>query len=268
MKQYYRIKEISTMYNIGVDSLRYYEKIGLLNPKRDSNGYRLYALSDIYKLNLIRDLKSLHLPMKEIKAYLDAQDIQHTNQLIDNELSYIDQQMEELKRKYNVLAQRKKRLEYYQCIDTNHIICKEIEERRCVRLMTKLTKDEESDFAMKKLHSLYEKVLQQLLDQKVGSVIQTQEICTDVVYSSIFFILEENVQTYDFILPKGKYLSMYYRGPYHQTSTIVKELLTFADCNGYKVIKEPIELCHIDNRHTKNVEEFVSEVQILVVPKV
>ena len=84
MKQYYYIKEISDMYNIGIDSLRYYEKIGLLHPKRGDNGYRLYTLSDIYKLNLISDLKSLDLSMKQIKVYLDEQDAVPLDEVINS----------------------------------------------------------------------------------------------------------------------------------------------------------------------------------------
>ena len=43
MKEYYKIGEISALYNIGADSLRYYEELGILKPKRDSNGYRMYS---------------------------------------------------------------------------------------------------------------------------------------------------------------------------------------------------------------------------------
>lgn len=34
MKNYYKINEISKLYNIGVDSIRYYEELGILHPKR------------------------------------------------------------------------------------------------------------------------------------------------------------------------------------------------------------------------------------------
>ena len=47
MKNYYKIGEISKLYGIGTDSLRYYEELGILHPKRDSNGYRLYNLKDM-----------------------------------------------------------------------------------------------------------------------------------------------------------------------------------------------------------------------------
>ena len=57
MKDYYKIGEISKIYGIGRDSLMYYEEIGILNPFRDSNGYRLYSITDIWKLNLIKELR-------------------------------------------------------------------------------------------------------------------------------------------------------------------------------------------------------------------
>ena len=37
MRDRYKIGEISKLYGIGSDSLRYYEKIGALHPRRDAN---------------------------------------------------------------------------------------------------------------------------------------------------------------------------------------------------------------------------------------
>lgn len=33
MKKYFKIGEIAKLYHIGTDSLRYYEKLGILTPK-------------------------------------------------------------------------------------------------------------------------------------------------------------------------------------------------------------------------------------------
>ena len=71
MKQFYKINEISKLYNIGPDSLRYYEKLGLLAPKRGKNNYRLYTLDDLWRLNIIRDLRRLGFPMEKIREYMD-----------------------------------------------------------------------------------------------------------------------------------------------------------------------------------------------------
>ena len=47
------IKEVSTMYNISADTLRYYEKIGLIDPvKRNENGIRDYKEIDLKSMRL------------------------------------------------------------------------------------------------------------------------------------------------------------------------------------------------------------------------
>ena len=66
MKQYYTIGEISKIYQIGTDSLRYYEKLGILSPRRGANGYRIYGLDDLWKLNVIRDLRRLDFPILQM----------------------------------------------------------------------------------------------------------------------------------------------------------------------------------------------------------
>ena len=59
MKNQYKIHQICQLYHISADSLRYYEKMGLIQPQRSDGNYRLYSLSDIWRLNVIRDLLKL-----------------------------------------------------------------------------------------------------------------------------------------------------------------------------------------------------------------
>lgn len=89
MKQYYKIGEISKSYQIGPDSLRYYEELGILNPKRAENGYRLYGFTDLWRLNVIRDLRRLDFPMKKIGEYMRNRSVTTTQQLLNDELYII-----------------------------------------------------------------------------------------------------------------------------------------------------------------------------------
>ena len=98
MKQFYKINEISKLYNIGPDSLRYYEKLGLLAPKRGKNNYRLYTLDDLWRLNIIRDLRRLGFPMEKIREYMDNRSVENTRKLLTEELDAIHQQIQELNR--------------------------------------------------------------------------------------------------------------------------------------------------------------------------
>ena len=105
MKQYFKIGDISKLYQIGVDSLRYYEELGLLTPKRGKNGYRLYRLDDIWRLNVIRDL-SPWFSMERIREYLTNRSIDTTELLLNEELNAIHRKMAQLRQLQSNVEQR------------------------------------------------------------------------------------------------------------------------------------------------------------------
>jgi len=106
MKNYYKISVISKLYDIGVDSLRYYERLGILTPKRDTNGYRLYNLTDLYKLNIIRDLRALDFSMMQIKEYLDQQSLENTLNLLHQETEMIEHEIANLHARKTIIQDR------------------------------------------------------------------------------------------------------------------------------------------------------------------
>ncbi len=59
MSTFYKIGEIAALYGVSTDVLRYYEELGILVPRRGSNGYRIYRTEDLWCLNIIRDLREL-----------------------------------------------------------------------------------------------------------------------------------------------------------------------------------------------------------------
>lgn len=120
MKDYYKINEIARLYGIGVDSLRYYEKLGILKPRRDTNGYRLYNLKDMYKLNVIRDLRRLDFSMQQIKDYLEGQTVDHTLALLRQEQTLVQAQIQELQTKARLLQKRIATLTEAQSIVPRH----------------------------------------------------------------------------------------------------------------------------------------------------
>ena len=100
MKDYYKINEIARLYGIGADSLRYYERLGLLSPRRDVNGYRLYSLKDMYKLTVIRGLRTLDFSMEQIREFLEGQCVDNTLGQLRREQDILEEKLRELRRKY------------------------------------------------------------------------------------------------------------------------------------------------------------------------
>jgi DNA-binding transcriptional MerR regulator len=56
-------------------TIRYYSRIGLLNPDRDlENGYRRFSTSDLHRVVFIRQAQALGLTIGDIKAILETID--------------------------------------------------------------------------------------------------------------------------------------------------------------------------------------------------
>ena len=81
----YKIKEVSEITNISQSKIKYYEKEGLLYVfKRDKNNIRVFSEKDIELLNLIRCLRNIGMPVKEIRTNLDILEDSSNNQLVIN----------------------------------------------------------------------------------------------------------------------------------------------------------------------------------------
>lgn len=66
----YMIGKVVEMTGFGHDTLRYYEKVGLLKPQRKRpGGTRLFSDDDLRLLSGLKSLKRLGLSLEEIKTY-------------------------------------------------------------------------------------------------------------------------------------------------------------------------------------------------------
>jgi DNA-binding transcriptional MerR regulator len=72
----YSMKYVVEHLNVTANTLRYYEKEGLLkNISRDSRGRRVYNDENIEILDFIRALRSTGMPISEIKKYLELNEL-------------------------------------------------------------------------------------------------------------------------------------------------------------------------------------------------
>lgn len=68
--KFFKRKEVSKMLDISVESLRNWEKNGLLTVKRKNNGYRIYSDEDIRRLKIIRSLRCANYSLEAILRLL------------------------------------------------------------------------------------------------------------------------------------------------------------------------------------------------------
>jgi Cd(II)/Pb(II)-responsive transcriptional regulator len=67
-----RIGELAKKAGVDVQTVRYYEREGLLAaPSRTASGYRAYGPEHLERLNFVRHCRSLDMPVAEIKRLID-----------------------------------------------------------------------------------------------------------------------------------------------------------------------------------------------------
>lgn len=90
-----RIGELASATGVDVETIRYYEKVQLLDaPLRSSNGYRAYTRAHLERLAFIRHCRALDIPLAEIQrllAFLDdpQADCGEIDRLIDTQLAKV-----------------------------------------------------------------------------------------------------------------------------------------------------------------------------------
>lgn len=62
-----RIQELEQRTGLDRATIRYYEREGLINPKRNENGYREYVPEDVQQLLKIKLLRKLEMPIEQIR---------------------------------------------------------------------------------------------------------------------------------------------------------------------------------------------------------
>lgn len=106
-----RIGEVADLTGTPVDTLRYYERLGLLPPPaRTGSNYRSYSAAHVDRLHFIRRCRGLDMSLAEIRSLLvfcdePQRDCDDVNAMLDKRIRHIDRRIEELTRLSRELKQ-------------------------------------------------------------------------------------------------------------------------------------------------------------------
>lgn len=136
-KDTFKIGELSKLFDIGVDSIRYYEKVGILHPVRnDENNYRMYTIDDVRRLALIRELLRLSFSTDQIREYDEDRNVDSTTSLLRAELDMVDAEIAKLKATRDSIQNRLDTITSLCSPDIQDefetIVIKELPDRKCV----------------------------------------------------------------------------------------------------------------------------------------
>lgn len=92
----YTIGELASLAGLTVRTLRHYDQIGLLKPRRrDENGYRLYSINDLFDLQQILFFREQGFELKKIKLILEDPDLDLVS-LLREHYNHLENQIKRL----------------------------------------------------------------------------------------------------------------------------------------------------------------------------
>ncbi len=103
----YNISEVAKMFGICSESLRNYERRGLIAPLRGENGYRTYTNPDIYMLSGIRFLRNAGYSLEDVEklcraTYDEGLDIRRARcKELEKEIDYLTCKLQAMRTEYD-----------------------------------------------------------------------------------------------------------------------------------------------------------------------
>ena len=265
MSTYYKIGELAKLYGISTDVLRYYEELGILVPRRALNGYRVYRTDDLWCLNVIRDLRELGFSMEQIRTYLKERSIASSLALLDEELTAIDEKMEQLTALRENILSRRQTISKAQELPLGIVIKKELPARPCHRIMQGYKTDEEMDILIKQLVNFDREKLYIIGNNQMGSFLNPDSAkagsCRE--YDAVFILHPKGEHE----IEGGTFLSVCYRGSCSQNSIYIPRLFEYAEKNGLTACGPLLELLWIDIHTSRYPSEQLTELQLQVEPE-
>lgn len=147
MKDVFSIGDIASFFHIPSSTLRFWEKKGLLSPRKaNNNKYREYDITDLMKISDIIFYKNLGIPLKDI-LNLKNRNVNDQAMFCSEHLRDLELQREFINRQIKTLKQHQKALyeinklkeEEYKMeeIDTNCIVSFELTQKDKLKMYIK-----------------------------------------------------------------------------------------------------------------------------------
>ncbi|MFE6170413.1 MerR family transcriptional regulator [Viridibacillus arvi] len=107
------IKQAAEMFDLTVDTLRYYERVGVVPPvQRNENGYRDYTTTDLNWIYLAKNLRNAGLSVESLIEFTTLAQLRETQNVEEAQKQILRDQLKELDEKLDEMNQVRDLLVY------------------------------------------------------------------------------------------------------------------------------------------------------------
>ena len=269
MKELFSIGEMAKLFDIRIGTLRYYDDIGLLKPelKDENSGYRYYSAKEFERLNTIKYLRALGMPLKEIEKFFEEKDTKTLKELLEKQQRIIKDKIKDLMTIEKKIENRLIQLENSLNSEFDRIDERYINERKIIMLRKEIPVSDDLEYSLRELER-FNNLEPVMFLGKVGVAVtqKNMEQMNFKSFSSIFVFLEEGdtfaeeTET----LKESLYLTLRFSGTHTKSDFYYKKLLKYMKERGYSLNGDSVEIALIDLGITNDTAKFVTELQIPV----
>ncbi|NMP56934.1 MerR family transcriptional regulator [Enterococcus mundtii] len=107
------IKKAADMFDLSVDTLRYYERVGVMPPvSRNESGYRDYTTNDLNWIYLAKNLRNAGLSVESLIEFAHLAQLREAQNVEKAQKQILVDQLEELDRKLEEMQEVRELLVY------------------------------------------------------------------------------------------------------------------------------------------------------------
>ena len=256
MKPGFTVGETARICSIPADTLRYYDKIGLIHPSvMGENGYRYYKYEDFLFLNTIKYLKKLGMPLADMKKLFDRRCKEATRQNFFLQLDQINKQIRELQ---GIRLQLLRNIHYFDLTDNLDLEKQKPEIREYPDRLAILSHGE----SVKRKSRIKEQNVS--ADFSKGKSYDMLSGRFDRPRAAGNMLVGESQSNKAKKVPGGSYACLYHGGSLEHMEESYQRLLKYVEANNLEITGDIYEIFLVDTIDTKIDEELVTHIQIPV----
>ena len=265
------ISELAKLKNITTETLRHYDRIGLLKPEYVADsGRRMYSIRQYEKLGTILELRTIGMSLNEIQEYLNHRNVQKSISILKEYQQKFERKLKEQIQLNEIMIEKLKFLEGLSNLPEMENVFEEIFPPRYMVTFGKESGDrEEHAMAFTKLENYIKEKIPIIASDRVG--VFTDErllVPNDNLISAIPMLLvspKNADETYLKKIPEGKYVCMYYKnGILEKYDPSFEKIKEYIWEKGYKICGNILQIYKIDVTLSNDREETVMEIQVPV----
>jgi MerR family transcriptional activator of bmr gene len=275
--QLYSIGQVAKICNISVQTLRYYDKIGLVIPSNTDklSGYRYYSNRDILYIKIVQDMKLLQFSLDDIGEMLRNDSLDSLFIKLESKQKEMLEEIRKMEQIVKSIEQRTARIVLYQEIGSGLKELEVLVELKC--LPDRYVLSDRGKYAcgmdpsIVKFTELFGKVDatgptgNQIMTVYHENIMTFDRAESDLEYC---IILDHSDPETDYtrIIPEGDYITALYSGIPNDVSCkrIYCVLQEWMEKSGYIENGAAIERYIVDMAQMLKPEEFIVELQVPV----